>query len=59
VDLAINQSCSIELLNKIKSFTESCRISRLEKMFSDILEDLPESQAMNYIGEFNKNDIMQ
>jgi hypothetical protein len=58
MDLAINQNCSVELLSKIKNFTDICRISRLEKMFSDLLEDLPESSAMNYIGEFNKNDVM-
>jgi hypothetical protein len=59
MDLAINQNCSFEFLSKIRKFTNMCRISQLEKMFSNFLEDLPESSVMSYIGEFNKNDVMR
>jgi hypothetical protein len=58
MELAIKQECSIDLMDKIREITDMCRISRLEKLFSDFLEELPEETPINYIGDLNRNDVM-
>jgi hypothetical protein len=58
MDLAIKQSYSIDIVDKIREITGLCRISRIEKFFSDFFEELPEETPINYIGDLNRNDVM-
>lgn len=60
MDIALNQnSISLNLMdNKIKSVIEALRFSKIEKMLSDALEDLPNNNPVNYIGDLNRADIM-
>jgi hypothetical protein len=34
------------------------RISNIEKILSDMLENTPNDSPINYVGELNKNDVM-
>ncbi len=43
---------------KVKSLTDMCRISNIEKMLSNALESMPTESVVDYVGELNKNDIM-
>lgn len=60
MDIALNQnSISLNLMdNKIKTIIESLRFSKIEKMLSDALEDIPNNNPVNYIGDLNRYDIM-
>lgn len=60
MDIALNQnSISLNLMdNKIRSVIEALRFSKIEKMLSDALEDLPNNNPVNYIGDLNRADIM-
>lgn len=60
MDIALNQnSISLNLMdNKIKTVIESLRLSKIEKMLSDALEDMPNNSLVNYIGDLNRYDIM-
>ena len=60
MDIALNQnSISLNLMdNKIKSVIEALKFSKIEKMLSDALEDLPNNNPVNYIGDLNRADIM-
>lgn len=58
MDLALQQDMSVNLTNRIKIIADMCRISKLEKMLSDCLENMPDKSPVEYIGELNKNDIM-
>lgn len=60
MDIALNQnSISLNLMdNEIKSVIEALRFSKIEKMLSDALEDLPNNNPVNYIGDLNRADIM-
>lgn len=58
MDAAIQQGLPLDLNNKIKSITNLCRISNIEKLLSDCLERLPDKTPLDYVGELNKNDIM-
>jgi hypothetical protein len=41
--------------NWIRNITNICKLSNIEKLLSDCLENLPEKSALDYIGELNKN----
>jgi len=58
MELALQRCTSLDITGRIKNLTDKCRISKIEKLLSDCLENLPESKALEYIGELNKNDIM-
>lgn len=60
MDIALNQnSISLNLMdNKIKTVIEALRFSKIEKMLSDALEDMPNNSPVNYIGDLNRYDIM-
>ncbi|MDE6137888.1 MAG: hypothetical protein K2F57_00290 [Candidatus Gastranaerophilales bacterium] len=58
MDIALNQGLASDFTEKIRTLSNMCRISNIEKMLSDCFESMPESQGLHYIGEFNKNDVM-
>lgn len=60
MDIALSQnSISLNFMdNKIKSVIDALRFSKIEKMLSDALEDMPNTNPVNYIGDLNRTDIM-
>lgn len=60
MDIALKQnSISLNLMNnKIKSVIEALKFSKIEKVLSDALEDMPNTNPVNYIGDLNRADIM-
>ena len=60
MDIALKQnSISLNLMdNKIKSVIEALKYSKIEKVLSDALEDMPNTNPVNYIGDLNRADIM-
>lgn len=60
MDIALKQnSISLNLMdNKIKSVIETLKFSKIEKVLSDALEDMPNTNPVNYIGDLNRADIM-
>lgn len=57
MDLAIqNATPNFDL--KLKSAVEIFKLSKLEKVLSDMLEGMPNDTPLNYVGELNKNDVM-
>lgn len=59
MDAIICQNRQFDLINKIKEAAYLCRISKFEELLSESFENMPESKALRYVGELNKNDIMQ
>lgn len=57
MDLAI-QNRTPDLEYKIKAAIDFFKLSRIEQMFSDLFENLPDKSAVDYVGELNRNDIM-
>jgi len=58
MEITMNNSTAIDFINKIKSISNFYKISNIEKILSDCLENMPSDSPINYIGELNKNDIM-
>ncbi len=58
MDMALNQGVSIDFDSKLKSTIDMFRVSKIEKMLSDCLENMPEQSPIDYVGELNKSDIM-
>lgn len=60
MDIALKQnSISLNLMdNKIKSVIEALKFSKIEKVLSDALEDMSNTNPVNYIGDLNRADIM-
>ena len=58
MDAMLCQNTQLDIMDKIKSATYLCRITRFEKMLSDCFENMEQSDAMDYLGELNKNDIL-
>lgn len=60
MDIALKQnSISLNLMdNKIKSVIEALKFSKIEKVLSEALEDMPNTNPVNYIGDLNRADIM-
>ncbi len=57
MELALQNSTQ-SLEYKIQSTIEMFKLSKLENMLSNWLEEMPNNSPVNYIGELNKNDIM-
>lgn len=57
MELALQNSTQT-LEYKIQSTIEMFKLSKLENMLSNWLEEMPNDSPVNYIGELNKNDIM-
>lgn len=57
MDLALQQRTP-DLEYKIQSTIEMLKLSKLENLLSNWLEEMPNDSPVNYIGELNKNDVM-
>ncbi len=57
MDLALQQRTP-DLEYKIQSTIEMFKLSKLENLLSNWLEEMPNDNPVNYIGELNKNDVM-
>lgn len=57
MDLALQQRTP-DLEYKIRSTIEMFKLSKLENLLSNWLEEMPNDSPVNYIGELNKNDVM-
>ena len=59
MDIAVQQqSMNVDILAKIKSITEMCKLARFEQLISNYFEEMPNNNPIDYVGELNKNDIM-
>lgn len=58
MDMAIRQEMAMDVCGKIKATVDIFRLSKIEKMLSDCLENMPDESPVNYIGELNKSDVM-
>ncbi len=58
MELAATQGMSLDIMDRVKNIAEMCKVSRIEHMLSDCLENMPNDGAINFVGELNKNDIM-
>ena len=57
MDLALQQRTP-DSEYKIQSTIEMFKLSKLENLLSNWLEEMPNDSPVNYIGELNKNDVM-
>lgn len=57
MDLALQQRTP-DLEYKIQSTIEMFKLSKLENLLSNWLEEMTNDSPVNYIGELNKNDVM-
>lgn len=57
MDLALQQRTP-DLEYKIQSTIEMFKLSKLENLLSNWLEEMPNDSPVNYIGELNKNDVI-
>ena len=57
MELALQQRTP-DLEYKIQSTIEMFKLSKLENLLSNWLEEMPNDSPVNYIGELNKNDVM-
>ena len=57
MDLALQQRTP-DLEYKIQSTIEMFKLSKLENLLSNWLEEMPNDSPVNYLGELNKNDVM-
>lgn len=57
MDLALQQRTP-DFEYKIQSTIEMFKLSKLENLLSNWLEEMPNDSPVNYIGELNKNDVM-
>ncbi len=58
MDIAAPSGMTFDLVSKIRAVSDMCKISNIEKLLSESLENLSEQNPVNYVGELNKNDIM-
>ena len=58
MEITLNKSTNVDIVSKVRSIADMCRISRLEELFTDFFDNLSEDNPINYVGELNKNDIM-
>ncbi len=58
MEVAANGAYSWDLGSKIMTMVSEFRLSNIEKVLSDMLENTSNSSAINYVGELNKNDVM-
>lgn len=60
MDITLNQNnISFDIMdNKLKTMIEGLRFSKIEKMLSEALDNLPNDNPVNYIGDLNRADIM-
>lgn len=58
MDIALRQGAALDFNSKIKSTIDMFKLSKIEKLLSDILESMPDESPVDYVGELNKSDVM-
>ncbi len=58
MDMALRQGVNIDFDNKLRATVDMFKLSKLEKMLSNCLENMPEESPINYVGDLNKSDVM-
>lgn len=58
MDIALRQGVNIDFDNKLRATVDMFKLSKLEKMLSNCLENMPEESPINYVGDLNKSDVM-
>ncbi len=58
MDMALKPMAVLDMESKLRSTVDMFRLSKIERMLSDCLENMPDKSPVDYIGELNKSDIM-
>lgn len=58
MDMVLKRGAALDIDSKLKITVDMLKLSRIEKMLSDCLENLPDKSPIDYVGELNKSDIM-
>lgn len=58
MEITLNSRPEVDIVSKIQTIIDVCKVSRLETLMSDFFDNLSEDNPINYVGELNKNDIM-
>lgn len=58
MDMALKPMAVLDMESKLKSTVDMFRLSKIERMLSDCLENMPDKSPVDYIGELNKSDVM-
>ena len=56
--MALKPMAVLDMESKLRSTVDMFRLSKIERMLSDCLENMPDKSPVDYIGELNKSDIM-
>lgn len=58
MDMALKPMAVLDMESKLRSTVDMFRLSKIERMLSDCLENMPDKSPVDYIGELNKSDVM-
>ncbi len=58
MDMALKPMAVLDMESKLRSTVDMFRLSKIERMLSDCLENMPDKSPVDYIGELNKSDIL-
>ena len=58
MDMALKTMAVLDMESKLRSTVDMFRLSKIERMLSDCLENMPDKSPVDYIGELNKSDIL-
>ena len=58
MELAAPQGITLDIVDRVKNIAEMCKVSKIEQMLSDCLENMPNESPIDFVGELNRNDIM-
>ena len=56
--MALKPMAVLDMESKLRSTVDMFRLSKIERMLSDCLENMPDKSPVDYIGELNKSDIL-
>ena len=58
MDMALKPAAAFDFDAKLRATVDMFRLSKIERMLSDCLENMPDKSPVDYIGDLNKSDIM-
>lgn len=58
MDIAIKQGTAFDFENKLRTTVDKFRLEKIEKLLSDVFENLPDESPIDLIEELNRSDIM-
>lgn len=58
MEIAVPTGMNFDFISRVKAVSAMCKVANIEKMLSDSLENLPDNNLVNYVGELNKSDVM-